>query len=204
MAPVYERRCTRKLTLTHRLNEVSASVRLVHFLDQLVASTVSRKTELLFEVGEDLEASLYLVLAGHFRQATSLLRFACENSLLDIYLRLRTRYEEWKRGDLFSVLLSVDHQDFVKLSHATDRGKFFGGLASISVRHRAKERRSREGNWRPTVARVAEGGSSFSISLEPAASKKLSGPIFPIGCWPCCTLFAICGLRSDLTAIAHA
>ena len=91
----------RKLALIHRLNEVSACVRLVDFLDLLTASTLSRKTELLDEVGEDLEASVYLVLAGHFRQAIALLRFACENSLLDIYLRQRTRYEEWRKGNLF-------------------------------------------------------------------------------------------------------
>jgi hypothetical protein len=91
----------RKLALLNRLNEVSSCVRLVDFLDLLTASSVSRRTELSDEVGEDLEASLYLVLAGHFRQATALLRFACENSLLDIYLRLRTRYEAWSKGNLF-------------------------------------------------------------------------------------------------------
>lgn len=91
----------RKLALMLRLSEVSSCVRLVDFLDQLAASTLSRRTELLSEIGEDLEASVYLVLAGHYRQATALLRFACENSLLDIYLRLRTRHEEWTKGNLF-------------------------------------------------------------------------------------------------------
>jgi hypothetical protein len=91
----------RKLTLLHRLDDVSSSVRLVEFLDQLAASTVSRKTEILTEIGEDLESSVYLALAGHYRQAMALLRFACENTLLDIFLRLRRRHDSWKQGELF-------------------------------------------------------------------------------------------------------
>jgi hypothetical protein len=91
----------RKLTFEYRLDQLSKTVRLTYFLDQLLSRVVDELTPLLTEFSDDLESSIYLVLAGHYRQATALLRFACENALLDQYLKKHKKYKAWEEGTLF-------------------------------------------------------------------------------------------------------
>ncbi len=74
----------------------------MEFLDDVVAYKDHHpQSAFAWEYGRDFEASIYLALAAHYRQAVAVLRFALDNARLQEYFECHDGYEEWQLGRLF-------------------------------------------------------------------------------------------------------
>jgi hypothetical protein len=54
-----------------------------------------------YELTDELDASLYLVLAGHYRSSCAVLRTALESALLDLYFYWCATDVAWRQGDTY-------------------------------------------------------------------------------------------------------